>query len=84
VDLVATDVVMPRLGGAALVQWLRSVDPGLRILYLSGHTDDALERSGMQLTGASFLRKPFSADTLLRKVREVLDHPNAVDERTEP
>jgi PAS domain S-box-containing protein len=81
VTLVVTDVVMPRLGGAALAQWLRSVDPGLRILYLSGYTDDALERSGVQPSGSSFLRKPFSADTLLRKVREILDRPH---EATDP
>jgi two-component system, cell cycle sensor histidine kinase and response regulator CckA len=75
VALVATDVVMPRLGGAALAQWLRSVDPGLRILYLSGYTDEALERSGVRTSGSSFLQKPFSPNTLLRKVRELLDRP---------
>jgi CheY-like chemotaxis protein len=73
VQLVATDVIMPRMGGGALGQWLRGIDPQIKVLYLSGYTDDALQRRSVQLTPSSFLRKPFTAATLLRKVREILD-----------
>jgi CheY-like chemotaxis protein len=73
VKLVLTDVIMPRLDGGALGEWLRSVDPSIRILFVSGYADSALEEKGVRMAGAAFLRKPFSPDALLRKVRDVLD-----------
>jgi two-component system, cell cycle sensor histidine kinase and response regulator CckA len=71
--LVVTDVVMPRLDGAALGEWIVSVDPSVRVLFVSGFDEDRLERKGIQLTAAAILDKPFTAEALLTKVREVLD-----------
>jgi FixJ family two-component response regulator len=69
-----TDVVMPHLGGRELADRLRGVQPGLRLLYLSGYTDDAVVRHGV--LEAAFLQKPFTPADLARKVREVLATPS--------
>ena len=73
IDLLVTDMVMPHLGGRQLADKLRSERPGLRVLYLSGYTDTAAARQGLMEPGAEFLQKPFSTDSLVRRVREVLD-----------
>src|SRR5213079_1806540 len=73
IDLLVTDVVMPGMSGRAVAQRLLELRPGLKVLYLSGYTDDAIVRHGMLEPGIAFLQKPFSADALARKVREVLD-----------
>jgi PAS domain S-box-containing protein len=73
VDLLVTDVVMPQMGGRQLAERLRATEPGLAILYVSGYTEDALVRSEISVEGTAFLQKPFSPDTLARRVREVLD-----------
>jgi len=75
VDLLLSDVVMPQLGGPALAGKLRELDPGLRVLFMSGYTDDSMGRYGLDLARAPFLNKPFAAAELARKVREVLDEP---------
>jgi two-component system, cell cycle sensor histidine kinase and response regulator CckA len=72
VPLLVTDVVMPGMSGRELAERLRPDWPELRVLYLSGYTDDALVRHGVA-TGAAFLQKPFAPAALARKVREVLD-----------
>lgn len=73
IDLVATDVVMPRLGGRELAAQLAELHPGTKILYLSGYTEDAAIRSGGIAGDGAFLGKPFSPADLAQKVREVLD-----------
>jgi PAS domain S-box-containing protein len=73
VQLVITDVVMPEMGGAELVEQLRRHNPGLKTLYISGHTEDAAVRDRVSEASESFLQKPFTPTTLARKVREVLD-----------
>ncbi|MBV9773771.1 MAG: PAS domain S-box protein, partial [Gemmatimonadetes bacterium] len=73
VDLVLTDVVMPRMGGVELVGRLTAQVPSLRVVYMSGYTDEAILRNGVREQGRAFLQKPFSPETLIRKVREVLD-----------
>jgi len=73
IDLLVTDVVMPGMSGRSVAQRLLELRPGLKVLYLSGYTDDAIVRHGMLEPGIAFLQKPFSADALARKVREVLD-----------
>jgi CheY-like chemotaxis protein len=73
VDLVLTDVIMPQMSGPALVAQLRARHPGLRVLYVSGYTADALREQAE--SGTAFLAKPFAPEALLRKVREVLDAP---------
>lgn len=73
VDLVVTDVVMPRMSGGVLAQKLSETRPALKVLFMSGYTDAAIVQHGVQHAGSRFLGKPFSPTSLLRKVREVLD-----------
>jgi two-component system cell cycle sensor histidine kinase/response regulator CckA len=72
IDLLVTDVVMPQMGGRELAERLTAVTPNLKILYLSGYTDDVLMR-GTLLEGSPFLQKPFSPEALAIKVRTLLD-----------
>jgi PAS domain S-box-containing protein len=73
VDLVLTDVVMPSMSGRELVEALQAERPALRVLYMSGYTDDEIIRRGLHDPGISFIQKPFTADNLARQVRKVLD-----------
>jgi two-component system cell cycle sensor histidine kinase/response regulator CckA len=72
VDLVITDLVMPRLGGRELGERLRKMGNEAAILYMSGYTGDAVTQRAMVDEGAEFLEKPFTPDTLLRRVDEIL------------
>jgi CheY-like chemotaxis protein len=72
IDLLVTDVVMPEMGGGELVERLTARRPNLKVLYISGYTNDEVLRRGVQGAGTGFLHKPFSADTLMLRVREVL------------
>jgi two-component system cell cycle sensor histidine kinase/response regulator CckA len=71
--MVLSDVVMPRLGGPALVEQLLRDRPGLRVLFMSGYTDDAVVRHGLLADQVAFLQKPFTPSQLAQRVREVLD-----------
>ena len=71
IDLVLTDVIMPQMGGKELAAHLASRAPATKILYMSGYTDDALMNGGME-TGTAFLEKPFTPDTLIRSVNDLL------------
>ncbi len=73
-DLVVTDVIMPGMSGQELSARLRERRPGLRILYVSGYTDDAILQHGTLLPNTAFLQKPFSPGSLAQRVREVLGH----------
>ncbi len=73
IHLLVTDVVMPRMGGRALSERLAEARPELKVLYLSGYSDDAIVNHGVLMPGAAFLQKPFTRASLTRKVREVLD-----------
>ena len=74
IDLLLTDMVMPKLGGADLVQRLRRLHPGLRAVYMSGFTNDAIAR-GLLEADAVLLEKPFTSEALSRAVRQALDRP---------
>ena len=73
VDLVLTDVVMPRMGGMDLCTAARKIQPDLRFLFSSGYTEDTVHDGFVKKEGVFFLAKPYGIDTLARKVREVLD-----------
>jgi len=67
---------MPAMSGSDLADQVQTLLPGIKGgFYLSGYTDDAIVRHGVLEPGVAFLQKPFKADTLARKVREVLDGP---------
>ena len=73
IDIVVTDVVMPGLSGRELADTLQQRYPGIRVLYVSGYTDDAIVRAGVMHDQIAFLSKPYDHVALARKVREVLD-----------
>lgn len=73
IHLLLTDVVMPRTGGRELWQRLAPLRPDLKVLFMSGYTDDAIFRHGVQSSQLDFIQKPASPSALLAKVRAVLD-----------
>ncbi|MBI4962842.1 MAG: PAS domain S-box protein [Desulfomonile tiedjei] len=73
IHLLLTDVVMPKVNGSVLYSRLTQQNPELKVLYVSGYTENAIVRHGVLKPGVNFLQKPFTALTLARKVREVLD-----------
>jgi two-component system, cell cycle sensor histidine kinase and response regulator CckA len=73
VRLLVTDVVMPGIDGPSLAEDLRRRHPGLRVLYVSGYAQDAIVKRGLLEPGIAFLPKPFTASSLLARVRAVLD-----------
>jgi PAS domain S-box-containing protein len=75
VDLLLTDVVMPKLGGNELARRLAAQRPGLRVLFMSGYTEGAISQQGVLSEGVSLLEKPFTRDTLTRAIRRALDRP---------
>jgi PAS domain S-box-containing protein len=75
IHLVLSDVVLPSLSGRNLAEQLLVDHPDIRVLYMSGYTDDAIVHHGVLGPGAAFIQKSFTGDALLQKVRQVLDGP---------
>ncbi|MBZ5514969.1 MAG: response regulator [Acidobacteriia bacterium] len=73
IHLLVTDVIMPEMGGPELAEHLRPFHRAMKVLYISGYTDDAIVHHGVLGSTATFLQKPFTPDLLAQKVREILD-----------
>lgn len=75
IHLILTDAVMPGMGGKQVVELIEAARPGIKSLYMSGYTDNAIVQHGILNADIAFIQKPFTVETLTRKVREVLDSP---------
>ncbi|MGB9454474.1 MAG: PAS domain S-box protein [Bryobacteraceae bacterium] len=75
IDLVLTDVVMPHISGQELAERLKTLQPGIKVLFMSGYTDNIIEHHGVLEEGAEFIEKPFSPGELARKARTALGSP---------
>jgi len=76
IHLVVTDVILPGMDGPALARRLEQARPGIRVLFVSGYANEAIVHQGVLDPGVAYLPKPFTADALARKVREVIDAPS--------
>ena len=75
IDLLLTDVVMPSMSGPELAHEIKKENSGLRCIFMSGYEPDQIKSYGPNGVGCDYLRKPFTPEVLLRKVRETLDAP---------
>ena len=73
IDLLLTDVVMPYVGGPELAEQISLLRPGIKVVYVSGYTDKAITQAGLLTEGVAFLEKPFTPQTLLRRLRQILE-----------
>jgi DNA-binding NtrC family response regulator len=73
IHMILTDVVMPEMSGPQLAEQLLSLHPQIKVLYMSGYTDNAIVHHGVLKDGVNYIQKPFTIDGLARKMREVLD-----------
>jgi len=73
IDMIFTDVMMPGMRGDELAARLVGMKPGVKVLYTSGFTEDSIEMDDALDDGSQFLRKPFTPDALVQKVKDVLD-----------
>jgi signal transduction histidine kinase len=77
VDVLITDVVMPGISGPLLATRAAELLPGLKILFMSGYTEEVIQHHGISRSQVAFMQKPFAPSELVRKVRQLLDHEKA-------
>jgi PAS domain S-box-containing protein len=77
IHMLVSDVVMPGMGGRELADNLRTIDPAIPVLFMSGHSEEAVASHGSLANGASFIAKPFAIQTMVQRIREVLDSSRA-------
>ncbi|HEX9882962.1 MAG TPA: response regulator, partial [Desulfobaccales bacterium] len=77
IHLMLTDVVMPGMSGQEIMENLKPQRPEMKVLFMSGHTENAIVHHGVLDPGTAFIQKPFKHDFLAHKIREVLDKPAA-------
>jgi two-component system, cell cycle sensor histidine kinase and response regulator CckA len=73
VDILLTDVVMPEMSGKELARRFQAIDPDIKVLFMSGYTEEVIVRHGVEQAGVAFIQKPLIPNKLVRKLREVLD-----------
>lgn len=77
IHLFLTDVVMPKMGGRELADRIKSIRPEIKVLYMSGYTDNVIVHHGILEEGINYIQKPFTVEDLARKVWEVLNRPDS-------
>lgn len=75
IDLLITDIVMPGINGKELADRVNAIRPGIKVLYMTGYTDQAIVHRGTLADGAVLLQKPFSLSTLASKLRDIFSVP---------
>lgn len=78
IHLVVSDIVMPQMNGKVMAEWLRALDPELKVLFISGYSDEATAIRDSLEPGVQFLPKPYTSSRFRTKVREILDGPSRV------
>jgi len=77
IHLLLTDVVMPEMSGPELASQMVSLRPGIKVIFTSGYTDDAIARQGVLDPAVAFIQKPYRPKALARTIREVLDEKSS-------
>lgn len=72
IDVLFTDVIMPRMNGRELAEKVLQARPGIKVLFMSGYTDDAIMRQGLLDSDTDFIQKPFTSQRLARTLRQIL------------